>query len=82
MVGRCVNDSYASAAQVRQTEQKNISSNGTPSAGGQFSATIAVRDSTGASASKTFTLEVFELETDKYGGLVSKPCPNGPKAHF
>ncbi len=55
---------------------------GTPTAGGQFSGTINVRDSTNASSSKTFTLEVFEQEMDKYGGMVRNPCPNGPKAHF
>ena len=55
---------------------------GTPTQGGQFSATIKVTDSSGASASKTFNLQVFEQPTDKYGGLVSKPCPNGPHKHF
>jgi hypothetical protein len=55
---------------------------GTPTQGGQFSTKISVTDSSGASASKTFNLQVFEQPTDKYGGLVNKPCPNGPRKHF
>ena len=51
---------------------------GTPKQGGQFSATITVKDSSGASASKTFNLQVFEQPTDKYGGLVNAGEPDGP----
>jgi hypothetical protein len=56
--------------------------NGTPTEGGQFSATIKVTDSNGASASKTFKLSVFEQPLDQYGGLVNKRCPDGAQAHF
>ena len=55
---------------------------GTPTQGGQFTAKITVKDSRGASASKTFNLSVFEQPTDKYGGLVNKRCPDGPQQHF
>ena len=55
---------------------------GTPTQGGQFTATITVKDSSGAPASKTFNLSVFEQPTDKYGGLVNKPCPKGPQQNF
>jgi hypothetical protein len=55
---------------------------GTPEQGGQFSAVITVTDLRRASASKTFSLQVFEQPTDKYGGLVNKACPDGPHEHF
>jgi hypothetical protein len=63
----------------------NISSGaieGTPQQGGQFSAVITATDGRHAVASKTFSLQAFEQPTDKYGGLVNKPCPAGPREHF
>jgi hypothetical protein len=55
---------------------------GTPSAGGTFSVTIQVTDHLGSTATKIFSLQVFEQPTDKYGGLINKTCTNGPRAHF
>ena len=55
---------------------------GTPTASGTFSVTIKVTDHDGATATKPFSMQVFEQPTDKYGGLINKPCSNGPRAHF
>ncbi len=56
--------------------------NGTPDQGGQFELAVTVTDSTGATASKNFTLQVFELALDKYGGLAGIPCAKGAQPHF
>jgi hypothetical protein len=55
---------------------------GTPTQGGSFSATLTAKDSSSATSSKTFTLQVFEQPLDEYGGFTSKPCLSGPQAHF
>jgi hypothetical protein len=55
---------------------------GTPTQSGQFPVTLSVKDPAGHSGSKSFTLTVFEVPVDAYGGFTSLPCPAGPKAHF
>ncbi len=55
---------------------------GTPMAGGTFSVTIQVTDNAGSTANKPFSLQIFDQPTDQYGGLINKPCTNGPRAHF
>lgn len=55
---------------------------GTPTQGGQFPVTVAVTDSTGASATRGLNLQVFELQLDKYGGLIDVACAQGPQPHF
>jgi hypothetical protein len=55
---------------------------GRPTQGGTFPLTIAVTDSTGATGSKSLSLQVFEQPTDIYGGLTNLACPNGVQAHF
>lgn len=55
---------------------------GTPTQGGQFTVGLTATDSTQATGSKSFGLEVFEQPTDQYGGLTNLPCPNGPQARF
>jgi len=41
---------------------------GTPSLGGQFTATLTATDASGYTASKTFTPEIFDQALDQYGG--------------
>ena len=55
---------------------------GTPTSGGQYSATLSVQDSLGGTASKNLNLQVFEQPQDQYGGLTNRPCPNGPQPRF
>jgi hypothetical protein len=55
---------------------------GTPTSGGQYSSTLSVKDSLGSTASRNFTLQVFEQPQDQYGGLINRPCPNGPQPRF
>lgn len=50
---------------------------GTPSQGGQFTVAVSATDSTHATGSKSFSLEVFEQPTDQYGGFTNLPCPSG-----
>lgn len=52
---------------------------GTPTQGGQFTVAVSATDSTHATGSKSFSLEVFGQPTDQYGGLANLPCPNGPQ---
>ena len=55
---------------------------GTPTLGGKYSLTVTARDLTGNTASKSFTLVVFEQPLDAYGGFIKLPCPNGSQPHF
>jgi hypothetical protein len=55
---------------------------GTPTRGGTFSFTVTVTDSSGATASKTFSLQVFEQPLDQYGGLINRPSPHGATGFF
>ncbi len=55
---------------------------GTPTQGGTFSLAITVSDSSGATASKTFSLQVFEQPLDQYGGLINAVSPDGATGFF
>ncbi|MGH9396989.1 MAG: Ig domain-containing protein [Terriglobia bacterium] len=55
---------------------------GKPTQPGQFSLTVTVTDSTGASVQKTFSLKVFDLRLDEYGGLMSMRSPHGASGVF
>ncbi|MDE3181292.1 MAG: putative Ig domain-containing protein [Acidobacteriota bacterium] len=55
---------------------------GSPAQAGEFAFTIAVSDSAGASAQKTFNLKVFDLRLDEFGGLMSMPSPRGGTGFF
>ena len=55
---------------------------GTPTQGGTFSLNITVTDSSSATASKTFSLTVFEQTLDQYGGVTQTPCPGGQTGNW
>ncbi len=55
---------------------------GTPTLGGTYSLTVTVTDSSSATASNAFSLQVFEQPLDQYGGLLNAPSPAGPTALF
>lgn len=55
---------------------------GQPSEAGHFALTIAVTDSAGTAARKTFDLWVPDLRLDEYGGLMSMPAPGGGTGYF
>lgn len=57
---------------------------GTPTQYGQFSPVIQVTDSSSPplTATKSFSLLVDPGSYDKYGGVASAPCSDGPAPHF
>lgn len=55
---------------------------GKPAEAGRFALTIAVTDSTGTVARKTFRLWVPDLRLDEYGGLMSMPSPGRGSGYF
>ena len=56
---------------------------GTPSAAGSASLTLAVSDSTQATASQALTISVSALGLDAYGGMTALPCPSASSTgHF
>ncbi|MGH9451747.1 MAG: Ig domain-containing protein [Terriglobia bacterium] len=55
---------------------------GKPAEAGDFSLTVTASDSNGVSAQKTFSLKVFNLRLDEYGGLMSMPSPHGATGFF
>lgn len=55
---------------------------GTPTQSGQFTVAVSTADSTTATGSKSFSLQVFDQPMDQYGGLTNLSCPNGVQSHF
>lgn len=55
---------------------------GTPTEGGIFNVTIRGADSSGASSSANFSLNIFEQPLDVYGGLVNMHSPKGGTGYF
>ncbi|MBK5295262.1 MAG: putative Ig domain-containing protein [Acidobacteriia bacterium] len=53
---------------------------GTPTQGGLYTPTVTATDAGGNPVSKTFTLEILDL--DQYGGLMNLSCTNGPQGQF
>jgi hypothetical protein len=55
---------------------------GTPTAGGPYSAIISAQDAIGVTASKSFSLQVFDQPLDVYGGFANLSCTNGAQQQF
>ena len=57
---------------------------GTPTASGQSSITVTVKDSAASpqAATKALTIAITVSNVDQYGGLLSAPSPNGGTGHF
>jgi hypothetical protein len=55
---------------------------GTPTQGATFTFTVTLTDSSGATAQKNFSLQVFEQRLDQYGGLVNAHSPNAATGYF
>ena len=55
---------------------------GTPTQGGAFSFTITAADSSGATSSKNFSLQIFEQPLDEYGGFLNKTSSTGGNGYF
>ena len=55
---------------------------GKPTAGGEFSFTVAAVSAGGQSAQRNFRIVVVDQPLDEYEGLSAVPCPSGRKPHF